>query len=653
MVLSIVNPMNKIVQAAVSVLGSATTTFNNLAVKKPVDVVSENPEMMKLRQEQSARIQVRLYVTKKQFGELIRYAESARTEDVVWVAIHEIRGLEDSNAAAELLEDLARGNSRAAIPALEGLVIMEEKELARSILFERLQLDHIPALIAEGKAKLADVLSLLGQLSDDTNWSAYYFPLLWQSLSLDPKKQMCALAEILGDPEPEGCRFLYSPTHVAQCIKSDAVRMLAQIPDPIRERGFWYATRDGDDEIAGAATRWLMNHWQSDGVVPPGLEFFPMADVRLLYYLVQIGGNFRWQDGLSARAMYDEFVKGDQALAEMAEGDPEIQPLYEKVEALRQQLLKISERRIHELQPLVNQVTALLSLPYAQLNLIDRADNSVASYVMGEGQVNFQRWVLFEDEPMSEEVMSALLHELGHMAQDVLIIRMIADDLRLIFGKHAEKIMPLWERYSESLGYAPDHMFLLAVLRLRNDQHLTQSERQRAMHIAKDAKNAKLFNDYQKAIGERLDQLAESSQQLLSGSYDCQLLSCLRDMKSVQSLFNSNCVPEVLLFELTRCRDELETVVRVALANGQCGSGVKLKDTVALAEQLFDTEFGHPIRQVAEHVRNVIYQTIEEEAKHLRKSRWEFARAGYQEAECYIISDRVEVVVKALKKGWY
>jgi hypothetical protein len=649
MQLSIDNPVTRLVAAATSVLETA----GNKLLKKTADAVPENAEMTKLRQEQSAKIQLRLLVSTSNFTELIRFAEAAVDEDLIEVAIHEIHELKEKELSLQLLESLARGNSAAAIPALQGIVDKEDNDLARGILLERLQADHIPLLIAENKAKLSAVLSLIGQLTDDSNWSAYYFPLLWQCLSLDPKQQMSALCEILGDPEPGGCKYLYKSNHVHKCVKTESIRMLSSLPGPMRERAYWYATRDGDDEISALATRWLMHHWQTEGVVPQGLDFFPMADVRLLYYLVQLGANFRWQDGLPANDLYLEFVRGSNDLDGLEEGDPQHALLNEKVETLRHQLTQISERRIQELQPLVTQITTLLSLPYAQLNLIDRNDNSVASYIVGEGIVNLQRWILFEDEPMSEDVMSALLHELGHMGQDVLIIRMIADDLRLQYGRHADKIMPLWEKYAEGVGYAPSHMFLLAVLRLRADQHLTPAERQRAMHLFKDAKNAKLWTDYVRAINSRLDVLIGSAGQLLSGDYDFQLLSCLRDMKSVQTLFNSNCVPEVLVYELTKCREQLEDCVRLALANGHLGVGVKLRDYIALAEQLFGTEHGEPIRQVAERVRNVIYQTIDEEYRHLLRSRSQFMRAGYQEAECYIISDRVEVVVKAMRKGWY
>lgn len=655
MQLLIENPVSKFVAAATNALESAGSRFGIKKASEPP--IGENLEVMRLRQEQSHKIRLRLWATQENFAELIHFAETTTDDDLIWVALQEVCDLQEPADCLQLLENLARGNSAAAVPALEALVEKKELQLAKSILFERLQLDDIPRLIAEGKAKLSAVLSLIGCLSDDNNWSAYYFPFLWQCLSLDPKQQLNALCEILGDPEPGGYRYLPKSNHVDKSVKAESLRMLAALPGPLTERAYWYATRDGDDEISATATRWLMNYWQTDGVVPPGLDFFPLADVRLLYYLVQLGGNFRWQDGISAAQTYLELVMARENLAQLMdseEPDEQLQEeLEQKVADLNQTLLQISERRICELQPLVTQITTLLSLPFAQLNLVDRDDNSVASYVIGEGTINLQRWVLFEDEPMSEEVMSALLHELGHMAQDVLVIRMIADDMRLVYGRHAEKIMPLWERYSQGIGYAPSHMFLLAVLRLRADQHLSPAERQRAMHLFKDAKNTKVCSDYVKAINERLAKLIESGGQLLSGKFDRQLLSCLRDMQTVQNLFDSNFVPEVLVFELNKCRQQLDETVKMALATGFFGPGVKVKDTIGLAEELFDSGRGEAVRQIAERVRNVIYETIDEEYRHLLKSRSQFMRSGYQEAECYLISDRVEVVVKAMRKGWY
>jgi hypothetical protein len=42
-----------------------------------------------------------------------------------------------------------------------------------------------------------------------------------------------------------------------------------------------------------------------------------------------------------------------------------------------------------------------------------------------------------------------------------------------------------------------------------------------------------------------------------------------------------------------------------------------------------------------------------EEHRRLDKDLTEIRRSGYHEAEAYTISDRVDVIVRALRKGWY
>jgi hypothetical protein len=51
-------------------------------------------------------------------------------------------------------------------------------------------------------------------------------------------------------------------------------------------------------------------------------------------------------------------------------------------------------------------------------------------------------------------------------------------------------------------------------------------------------------------------------------------------------------------------------------------------------------------------MKALLLQVLSEEDRRLQKQLSEIRRAGYHEAEAYTISDRVEVIVKALRKGW-
>ena len=49
----------------------------------------------------------------------------------------------------------------------------------------------------------------------------------------------------------------------------------------------------------------------------------------------------------------------------------------------------------------------------------------------------------------------------------------------------------------------------------------------------------------------------------------------------------------------------------------------------------------------------MIMQVLNEEWRSLDRRNSDLRRAGYHEAEAYEISDRVEVIVKGIRQGWY
>jgi hypothetical protein len=60
-----------------------------------------------------------------------------------------------------------------------------------------------------------------------------------------------------------------------------------------------------------------------------------------------------------------------------------------------------------------------------------------------------------------------------------------------------------------------------------------------------------------------------------------------------------------------------------------------------------------PLMWVVERLKHLLAEVLEEEQKILRSRLTDIRREGYHEEEAYVISDRAEVIVKALRQGWY
>jgi hypothetical protein len=223
-----------------------------------------------------------------------------------------------------------------------------------------------------------------------------------------------------------------------------------------------------------------------------------------------------------------------------------------ELEGLAKEVDNVIERRLRSLQTLVNNICALLNVPNPQLEI--GQGTFMAAYIIGRGRIKVTSKLFLDDEPLSIDLMSTLLHEIGHMEQDMLVIRLMSDDLGLIFGHHSRLLRPLMERYADAIGYAPDPMFLLGVLRLRDDLPLSQADRVRASRLIDASYKTENGHRTGKLMEARMEHLEKSQETLLSGSCDRQLLGCLADRRSIESLFKQGQIPVVVLEEIAECQ---------------------------------------------------------------------------------------------------
>jgi hypothetical protein len=171
----------------------------------------------------------------------------------------------------------------------------------------------------------------------------------------------------------------------------------------------------------------------------------------------------------------------------------------------------------------------------------------------------------------------------------------------------------------------------------------------------------------------RMEHLEKSQEALLSGPCDRQLLGCLADIRSIESLFKQGQIPAVVLEEIAECQTEFvelmhsyltqnyDDVVFVRPGSARGGPAVmpmaliggRRYSLVELATPMIGEINLEPLLWVVERIKHLLVEVLKEEQKILQSRLTDIRREGYHEEEAYIISDRAEVIVKALRQGWY
>jgi hypothetical protein len=649
---------------------SAGSLFNARATNK-----SPTPEQVSARAKQSDKILVRVLARQGRYSEIARLAAVTDWEEIVNLAV--VRLIDADEDQVQLIEGLARGDSRAAALALFGLLNTGYIDLARQIFVERMADGSLCRMVQNGLNSAFTLLAFAGRLDKKTDlgFCRAYFDPIFASVSGSPRDLVCFLAEILGDPDPLGGRCVPVPSEsIPQEIKLMVISLLSACEPLARERCLCYAAADTDEVVARLATTLLIDLWGSpEGCLPSNMQFFAMLNMSFLFHLCNMSASFKWPTAVDFGAYDGEVEKLQQELETL---DARYDKLRKKaieleLEGLAKEVDNVVERRLRSLQNLVNNICSLLNLPNPQLEIAQ--GSFMAAYAIGRGRIKVTSQLFLDDAPLSIDLMSTMLHEIGHMEQDMLVIRLMADDVGLIFGQHSKLLRPLMERYADSIGYAPDPMFLLGILRLRDDRPLSHADRVRAARLIDARYQTENGHHTAKLLETRMEHLEKSQETLLSGSCNRQLLGCLADRRSIESLFKQGQIPAVVLEEIAECQTDFVELmqnyliqnyadvvfVRPSSARGgpdvmpMASIGGQRYDLIDLARRMLGEVHLEPLQWVVERLKHLLVEVLKEEGKILRSRLNDIRRQGYHEAEAYVISDRAEVTVRALRQGWF
>src|SRR5262249_39250888 len=127
-------------------------------------------------------------------------------------------------------------------------------------------------------------------------------------------------------------------------------------------------------------------------------------------------------------------------------------------------------------------------------------------------------------------------------------------------------------------------------------------------------------------------------------------LTCLEEEQSMRSLYQGGRVPEALVEEIRTSRTDLEQIIRDLYPNDTPASP---SEVISLAQALLNTSFAGHVTPIVDRLKTVLKRVLTQEYRNLNKRKVELMRQGYFEEEAYAVTDRVDVIVKALRKGWF
>lgn len=450
-----------------------------------------------------------------------------------------------SGENVELLREIARSNTHATGYAMNRLTILSEDPKDTKLVEERWKNGDILNLWKEGKINPRDVLSAL-EFSGNTESAAKE---AMQSLPPELKADLCRgllQKDFLGSFDISG---------VSPELRIKAAQHLIDTNDPKIEKILLNLTADRNKELSQFAKKELNRFWTNDasegrsefqnrrlkdfvedlarrpwGNAPDASEQYrkwskadqKLADAKreLLNEMTEkLGGNIEIDDPIEK---FDKNWDNEKVLEQNLKEEPKILEDYRRLrqeerenESLRKQVDQVVRAREAGLRPLIEKYCRDLKIPVPEFELVSELGRDYRGiYKPGRGKVEVLEKSVMSGERPSAEFLNTLFHELTHVEQDALMIKRIADKLKLGTNPTAAERAELKRQYLlETAGKtAPTEKaeveksakqwlsdeWLNKVIEQRNGQPLSEPQSQRAERLL-EGKREKAENDLAKS----------------------------------------------------------------------------------------------------------------------------------------------------------
>lgn len=219
--------------------------------------------------------------------------------------------------------------------------------------------------------------------------------------------------------------------------------------------------------------------------------------------------------------LVDQSWSKEAKMVELLKNAPEILQNYRQLRAieaqqeqLRKQVDELVAKRMSLLRRPLDNLASESGLPEPRLAskiTFPEEPDVNGSYSIGKGRLLVKERLLMNSDRPSAELISTIAHELAHHEQDTLIIRCLADELRIGTKASAIEKQQLAQLYIDKTGYHQlADSFVDHVLTVRNGQQLTEGQAKRAAGLMESVKDLKTSQAAQQQREKAITRLSKA-----------------------------------------------------------------------------------------------------------------------------------------------
>ncbi len=529
----------------------------------------------------------------------------------------------------EILQEVSSSKSRATGAAIHALYTEsdspKDEETFRKLVQSRWNNGEFFELMKSEIMKPADLVKALDEGGIEFGEKA--ISELFAKVGDSPKLKEQVAMGILKIDMIGGKDLGFESTSVSKTTRLEAIEYLGKQSSPESAKALESVMRSREQVAATAARNILAERWTSDKQRTSGESINELiVGDRLKKYIEEVS-KVNWPDGRdvndlrkrhrqAAADVYDASAKlartiagndadkeleyearfGDkQYMERLLKDRPNELAQYHKfletkdaATLLATEYTTITTERMKMVDTLVKRYCAELGLPAAKLEFFEpgaRADNR-GEYYSGTGKILINDELARKGLSPDSEFMSTLFHELGHLEQDTLNVRRLADQLKIGNEATAEQLPKLMRLYKERYGREklPDENFIKDVLKERKGVQLTDAQGARADKLIESFSQLKTEEELRK-FAERMNR------RILNLKGDAPLFIMLpgKDpLQSAQKMFETDQLPKQLTDAIEEWqaadkskapnRDALESTLRELLIRNCRRQGIRAQD---------------------------------------------------------------------------
>lgn len=456
----------------------------------------------------------------------------------------------------EMLREIASSNSHAVGPAIDALFMESDSEkdnaAFKTLLQDRWNNGELIELLKSGKLTAQDLVNGLDK--GGYSFAEKSVGELFDKLGDHPKLKEAVSIAIVKEDSLMSKSF--ENRSIPDSLRLKAIEYLGTQTSQESTRALDSVLRISETQMSQAAKKALMERWTTQKQNPTGESVSElMLGDRLKRYVSELG-SVNWPDKRDLtelrerqRNAQDEVLKAKWNLAfeitddidahdELVEKYADKQYMenllkdkpaqlaqyrdYLKMEAeaktLSAEYTDVLKSRMKVVESFVKDYCKELGINAPAIEFFEpgnKAENR-GEYYAGKGKILINDSLLASGLAPTDAFLGTLFHEIGHLEQDSLGVRRLADELKIGKQATADEMQKLRELYKDKYKQRelPEEKFIREALAERNGVTLTEGQAVRADKLIDAFAQRQLEADRQEALEKHGEKLSETAKYL-------------------------------------------------------------------------------------------------------------------------------------------